>query len=103
MEDNQGTPQTVAPEGEEPATDKLSDCPDHRPTSFLKGKPRSIISLLCFIKYHLSPLYLMHYVIRVDWKHLMHRTTLSSYIYLKPCVGLGLNIYLAMLRPVEVR
>ena len=36
-EDNQGTPQTLAPKGEEPATDELSDCPDHRPTSFLKG------------------------------------------------------------------
>ena len=37
--DNQGTPQTTAPEGEEPTTDELSECPDHRPTSFLKGKP----------------------------------------------------------------
>ena len=59
-EDNQGTPQTAAPKGEEPATDELPECPDHRPTSFLKGKPRSIISLLCFIKYQLSHLYLMH-------------------------------------------
>ena len=59
-EDNQETPQPAAPEGEEPATDELPKCPDHRPTSFLKGKPRSIISLLCFIKYHLSPLCLMH-------------------------------------------
>ena len=24
------------------------------------GKPRSILSLLCFTKYHLSPLWLMH-------------------------------------------
>ena len=38
-EDNQGTPQTIAPEGEELATDELSECPDHRPTSFLKAKP----------------------------------------------------------------
>ena len=38
-DDNQGTPQTTAPEGEEPATDELLECPDHRPTSFLKGKP----------------------------------------------------------------
>ena len=53
-EDNQETPQPAAPEGEEPTTDKLPDCQDHRPTSFLKGKPWSILSLLCFIKYHLS-------------------------------------------------
>ena len=59
-EENQETPQPVAPKGEEPATDELPECPDHRPTSFLKGKPRSILSLLYFIKYHLSPLYLMH-------------------------------------------
>ena len=54
----------------------LSECPDHQPSSFLKGKPQSIISLLCFYKYHLRPLCLMHYVIGVDWNHLMHRTTL---------------------------
>ena len=27
--DNQGTPQPTAPEGEEPATDELLECPDH--------------------------------------------------------------------------
>ena len=59
-EDNQEAPQPTAPKGEEPATDELPECPDHRPTSFLKGKSQSILSLLCFIKYHLSPLCLMH-------------------------------------------
>ena len=59
-EDNQGTPQTAASEGEETATNELPECLDHRPTLFLKGKPQSILSLLCFYKYHLSPLYLMH-------------------------------------------
>ena len=49
-EDNQEAPQPTAPKGEEPATDELPECPDHRPTSFLKGKPQSIISLLYFIK-----------------------------------------------------
>ena len=38
-EENQETPQPTAPEGEELATEELSECPDHRPTSFLKGKP----------------------------------------------------------------
>ena len=38
-EDNQETPQPKAPKGEELATDELSECLDHRPTSFLKGKP----------------------------------------------------------------
>ena len=50
----------------------LPECPDHQPSSFLKSKSRSIISLLCFYKYHLRPLCLMHQVIRVDWNHLLH-------------------------------
>ena len=58
-EENQGTPQLEALKGEEPNTKELLECPDHRPTSFLKGKPRSIVSLLCFIKYHLSHLCLI--------------------------------------------
>ena len=28
--------------------EELIECPDHQPSSFLKGKPRSILSLLCF-------------------------------------------------------
>ena len=31
--------------------EELPECPDHRQSSFLKGKPRSIISLPCFYKY----------------------------------------------------
>ena len=79
-EENQEAPQHVAPKSEEQAPEELLECPDHRPTSFLKGKSRSILSLLCFTQYHLSPLCLMHWVIRVSWKHLMHRTTLSRNI-----------------------
>ena len=33
------------------AEEELPECPDHRPSSFLKGKPRSIISLPYFYKY----------------------------------------------------
>ena len=60
VEENQETPQPAAPEGEEQAPEELPECPDHQSISFLKGKPRSIISLLYFIKYHLNPLCLMH-------------------------------------------
>ena len=59
-EENQETPQPVAPKGEELATKELLECPNQRPASFMKGKPQSILSLLCFTKYHLSPLCLMH-------------------------------------------
>ena len=38
----------------------LLECPDHQPSSFLKGKPRSILSLLCFLNINLSPFMLMH-------------------------------------------
>ena len=54
-EEQQETPQPIAPGGEEQTLEDFPECPDHRPTSFLKGKSRSILSLLCFIKLHLSP------------------------------------------------
>ena len=59
-EEHQEAPHPVAPEGEEQALEDLPECPDHRSTCFLKSKSQSILSLLYFIKYHLSPLYLMH-------------------------------------------
>ena len=37
--DQQETPQAIAPEEEEQTPKELPKCPDHRPTSFLKGKP----------------------------------------------------------------
>ena len=43
-------PQAAAPEEEEQNLEELPECPGHRPTSFLKGKPRSILSLLVFYK-----------------------------------------------------
>ena len=59
-EEQQETPQAVALEGEEQTLEDLPECPDHRPTSFLKGKLRSILSLPCFTKYYLSLLCSMH-------------------------------------------
>ena len=37
--DQQENPQVTAPEGEEQNPKELPECPDHRPTSFLRGKP----------------------------------------------------------------
>ena len=37
--DQQENPQVAAPEGEEQNPEELPECPDHRPTSFLRGKP----------------------------------------------------------------
>ena len=48
--DQQENAQVAAPEGVEQNPKELSECPDHRPTSFLRGKPRSILSLPVFYK-----------------------------------------------------
>ena len=58
--DQQENPQVAAPEGEEQTLEELPECPDHRPTSFLRGKPQSILSLLVFYKWLLKYLWLMH-------------------------------------------
>jgi hypothetical protein len=44
-----GEVQQEEPEGEGPTAD-LPECLDHKPNTFLKGKPRSIISLSCLCK-----------------------------------------------------
>ena len=54
--DQQEIPQATASEGEEQTLEELPECPDHRPTSFLKDKPRSILSLPVFTKCYSSPL-----------------------------------------------
>ena len=54
--DQQENPQAAAPKGEEQNPEELPECPDHRPTSFLKGKPRSILSLPMFYKILLKSL-----------------------------------------------
>ena len=54
--DQQDIPQATVPKEEEQNPEELPLCPDHRPTSFLKGKPRSILSLLVFYKILLKSL-----------------------------------------------
>jgi hypothetical protein len=52
-------PQEV-PEADEEDVEELSECPDHRPSSFERGKPRSIFSSVC--NYLINTLLqLMHY------------------------------------------
>ena len=58
--DPQENPQATAPEGVEQNPEELPKCPDHRPTSFLRGKPQSILSLPVIYKYLLKYLWLMH-------------------------------------------
>ena len=47
-EEQQGEP----PQGAE--EEDLPECPDHRPSTYVEGKPRSIISLLLFYHIQLS-------------------------------------------------
>ena len=43
----------------EGASEEVLECPDHQPSSFLKGKPQSILSLLCFENGYFGYLYLL--------------------------------------------
>ena len=53
-EEDQEAPQQVAPESEEQAPEELPECPDHRPTSFLKGKAWEHSIPPMFYKYQLE-------------------------------------------------
>ena len=45
QEENQEVQHQEVPRKGEPEANHLPECPDHQPTTFVKGKPRSIISL----------------------------------------------------------
>ena len=61
QEENQEVQQKEVSKEGEPKVDHLPECPDHQPSTFMKGKPWSIISLPTLL---MSPklLVLMHYV-----------------------------------------
>jgi hypothetical protein len=43
-EDQEQPREPEAPAGEGVSADELPECPDHRPSSFLKGKPRCMLT-----------------------------------------------------------
>ena len=57
-EEQEETQEQELPRGPEPE-EELQECPDHRPSTFEKGKPRSILSLPLFLKVYLNMLYLL--------------------------------------------
>jgi hypothetical protein len=63
FEQEQTEEQQAAQEQEVPAggvnVEDLLECLDHQPSSFLKGKSRSILRLLCFKNGNLNPLCLI--------------------------------------------
>ena len=60
QEENQEALHQEAPSEGEPEVDHRQECLDHQPATFVKGKPRNILSLPCFTRYYLSPLCLIH-------------------------------------------
>ena len=65
-------------EANEAATmEELPECPNHQPSSFLKGKPRSILSLPCFYKYIEYLLFIDDALsIGIGWNQLLHYISL---------------------------
>ena len=59
LEEQQQAHETEVQAPEEGANEEVLECPDHQPLSFLKGKPRSILSLLCFENGYFEYLYLL--------------------------------------------
>jgi hypothetical protein len=59
-EDPQEIPQQDAQGEGEQVQEELHECLDYKLSSYLKGKPWSILSLLCFININLSSLCLIH-------------------------------------------
>ena len=55
QEENQEAQHQEALGEGKPKVDHLQECPDHQPATFVKAKPRSILSLPCFTRYYLSP------------------------------------------------
>jgi hypothetical protein len=47
-EENQEQQEPEDPAGEGDAVEDLPECPDHRPSTFLKGKPRCMLNLLFY-------------------------------------------------------
>jgi hypothetical protein len=93
----------VAVTEEEVPEEELPKCPDHQPSSFLKGKPRSILSLLL--------LKANGYICSMIIVALSHRSwliTLAAYytflvqiLYLESLFRIMIEYCLALLRSVK--
>ena len=59
--------------------EEVLECPNHQPSSFLKGKPWSILSLLCFENDYFEYLYMFDALSDRNWMQ-----TLVAYISI-PC------------------
>ena len=78
-EQQQAQEQEVQAPEEGANEEEVLECPDHQPSSFLKGKPRSILSLLCFENDYFEYLYMFDALSDRNWMQ-----TLVAYISI-PC------------------
>ena len=74
---NQEEEPKVQEADEAAAAEELPECPDHQPSSFLKGKPRSILSIPYFYKYIKYLLFVDDALsIGIGWNQLLHYISL---------------------------
>jgi hypothetical protein len=59
-EDQEQPREPEDPAGEGVSEDDLPECPDHRPSSFLKGKPRCMLTYLFYISILSTFTYLLY-------------------------------------------
>jgi hypothetical protein len=87
---NQEEQQEVQPQGEgEHNPEALLECPNHQPSVFVKDKPWSILSLLCFHKYQLE-LFMFDALSYRSWMEPLDAYIFPySEIYLEHYVGPG--------------
>jgi hypothetical protein len=91
------------PEVEEQGED-LPECVDPQPSSFERGKPWSILSLLLYKSNQLYMSFIYCCIKYRSWvKPLMHLiSSLSTLLYPYTLLGLGSNNCLALLRPIAI-
>jgi hypothetical protein len=89
------------PASEESVVEELPECPDHHPSSFLKGKPWCMLTPLLYT-YHLSTL--LVYCIKLELSENTYCiiSILVQISNLNPNYSLGTCDCLAMLSAVEV-
>ena len=58
-EEQEGNPEVEVQQARLEEPEEEVECPNHEPALFVKGKPRSILSLPLFSKVHLNMLYLL--------------------------------------------
>jgi hypothetical protein len=65
LEDQEQPREPEEPAGEGVPEDELPECPDHRSSSFLKGKPQCMLTQFLYIYIYISRVLLLVYCIKL--------------------------------------